>query len=272
MQLFEQSVNDEILSRGWVRHIEWFNEIDSTHSAARRSMQKFPTGERPSLFLAQKQTAGRGRGGHQWWSPDGCLMLTLVLPGQLLPTDSNLWSQLALVTGHAVARTVAESLPNETVQLKWPNDVYARGKKLAGILIESASVRRSEGDVPAGACWLVGIGLNVNVDWNAAPQEVASRATCLSSLVSRPIDLYVVLVELLDELERELLSWRSGDMTWLSQWRERCLLTGRVIQVRQTPEHELIGVCEGLDAKGRLIVRDEQSVQFLSAGEVLAWQ
>ncbi len=200
-------------------------------------------------------------------------MLTLVLPGGALPEDSNLWSQLALVTGHAVARTVAGCLPNKTVQLKWPNDVYAQGKKLAGILIESATVRGGQLDAAASeTCWLVGIGLNVNVDWSTAPAEVASKATCLSCLASRPLDLYVVLVELLDELERELQSWRAGDVAWLSQWRERCLLTGKVIQVRQTPENELIGMCEGLDASGRLMVRSEQGVQFLSAGEVLAWQ
>ena len=122
------------------------------------------------------------------------------------------------------------------------------------------------------ACWLVGIGLNVNVDWSDAPREVASKATCLSSLASRPLDVHVVLVELLDELERELQSWRLGDTSWLNQWRDRCLLTGKVIHVRQPPEQELIGVCEGLDASGRIIVRNEQGVQFLYAGEVLAWQ
>lgn len=272
MSLFQRSANDEILGRGWVRQIEWFNEIDSTHSAARRSLQENPACELPCLLVAQQQTAGRGRSGRRWWSPDGCLMLTLVLPSQALPEDSNLWSQLALVTGLAVARTVTTSLPNKTVQLKWPNDVYAHGKKLAGILIESANVRRTQLDTATAACWLVGIGLNVNVDWSDAPREVASKATCLSSLASRPLEVHVVLVELLDELERVLQSWRLGDASWLSQWRDRCLLTGKVIHVRQPPEQELIGVCEGLDASGRLIVRNEQGVQLLSAGEVLAWQ
>jgi len=272
MPLFEQSANDEILGRGWVRQIEWFNEIDSTHSAARRSLLETPACKLPCLLVAKRQTAGRGRGGRLWWSPDGCLMLTLVLPSQALSEDSNLWSQLALVTGLAVSRTVTASLPNKTVLLKWPNDVYAHGKKLAGILIESASVRGPHPDAATAACWLVGIGLNVNVDWSDAPREVVNKATCLSSLASRPLDMQVVLVELLDELERELLSWRLGDASWLSQWRDRCLLTGKVIHVRQSPERELIGVCEGLDASGRLIVRNEQGVQFLSAGEVLAWQ
>ncbi len=272
MPPFEHFANDEILSLGWVQHIEWFNEIDSTHNAARRLLQRTPGCRLPCLLVARRQTAGRGRGGRLWWSPDGCLMLTLVLPCQALPQDSNLWSQLALVTGLAVARTVTASLPNHAVQLKWPNDVYARGKKLAGILIESATRNSASGGPPPLACWLVGIGLNVNVDWSDSPQEVASKATCLSSLAARQIESHVVLVELLEELERVLQGWRLGDACWLSQWRDRCMLSGKVVHVKHSPERELIGVCEGLDASGRLIVRNEQGVQFLSTGEVLAWQ
>ncbi len=124
MPHFEQSAQDEILSRGWVRQIEWFTEIDSTHNAARRSLLETPARELPCLLVTQQQTAGRGRGGSSWWSPEGCLMLTLVLPGQALPSESNLWSQLALVTGLAVARTVADDEP-------W---VQADPERLAAVL------------------------------------------------------------------------------------------------------------------------------------------
>lgn len=268
----EQSALDELLSRDWVQHAQWFDEIDSTNDAARRSLLEVPTPPLPSLFVAHRQTAGRGRGGHPWWSPDGCLMLTLALPSSTLPTDPSLWSQLALVSGLAVARTAAHSLPEETIQLKWPNDVFAGGKKLAGILIESAPLVRQSLRAGRAAAWLIGIGLNVDIDWNAAPEEVARRATCLSSQAGRSLGLPVVLVELMDELQRELTNWSSGQADWLAQWRERCLLTGKILHVRQGPEREAVGVCEGVDASGRLIIRDEQGVQFLTSGEVLDWQ
>lgn len=268
----EQSALNEILSRDWVQHAQWFDEIDSTNDAARRSLQQAAPPSLPSLFVTHRQTAGRGRGGHAWWSPDGCLMLTLVLPSSTLPTDPGLWSQLALVSGLAVARTAAHSLAEETIQLKWPNDVFAGGKKLAGILIESAPITRLQPQAGRAAAWLIGIGLNVDIDWNNAPEDVARRATCLSSQSGRPLGLPVVLVELLDELQRELTSWSRGEDDWLAQWRERCLLTGKILHVRQGPEREAVGVCEGVDASGRLIIRDEQGVQFLTSGEVLAWQ
>ncbi len=269
---FEQSALDEIRSRGWVQYAQWFDEIDSTNDAARRSLQESQAPPLPSLFVAHRQTAGRGRGGHPWWSPDGCLMLTLALPSSTLPTDPTLWSQLALVSGLAVARTAVHSLPDETIHLKWPNDVFAGGKKLAGILIESAPLVQRQSHAGRGAAWLIGIGLNVDIDWNAAPAEVARRATCLSSQAGRSLGLPVVLVELVEELQRELTAWSRGEDDWLTQWRERCLLTGKILHVRQGPEREAVGVCEGVDASGRLIIRDEQGVQFLTSGEVLAWQ
>lgn len=270
---FEHSALDEILSRGWVQHAQWFDEIDSTNDAARRSLQGSPSPALPSLFVAHRQTAGRGRGGHPWWSPDGCLMLTLVLPSSTLPADPSLWCQLALVSGLAVARTAAQSLPEEAIRLKWPNDVYVNGRKLAGILIESAAVTQpQQPPLERTAAWLIGIGMNVNIDWQAAPVDVARRATCLSSQTGRSLGLPVVLVELIDELQRELTSWLRGDNQWLAQWRERCLLTGKILHVRLGHDRQAVGVCEGVDGSGRLIIRDEQGVQSLTSGEVLAWQ
>src|SRR5690606_33376107 len=163
------------LGRGWVQHAQWFEEIDSTNDAARRSLHETPSPALPSLFVAHRQNAGRGRGGHPWWSPDGCLMPTPVLPSSTLPVDPSLLSQLALVSGLAVARTAGHSLPEEAIQLKWPNDVYARGRKLAGILIESAALPQQQLPAERAAAWLIGIGLNVHIDWHAAPAEVAHR-------------------------------------------------------------------------------------------------
>ncbi len=280
--MHQAAAEQEILSRGWVQQLQWFAEIDSTNATARRALQSNAAYATPALLIADRQTAGRGRSNRTWWSPTGCLMLTLVLPGEALPSDSSLWSQLALVCGQAVAQTAANALspesliappiksiptstntsPRREVQLKWPNDVYANQRKLAGILIESA----------AAGHWLIGIGLNVNIDWRQAPEEVASKATCLSSLAGRPLELSVILVELMEELQNMIAGWRAGDGNWLTHWREHCLLTGRVVHIRLAPDRELIGVCEGLDATGRLIVRDENSVQFLSAGEVIGWQ
>jgi BirA family biotin operon repressor/biotin-[acetyl-CoA-carboxylase] ligase len=258
-----QNAIDTILEFGWVRRIEWYDEIDSTNSAARRALFNLApvTLELPALFIADQQTAGRGRLQRSWWSPLGCLMLTLALPSSALPEQPNEWSQLALISGLAVANTVGKFVEPRTVQLKWPNDVYVSEKKIAGVLIESDA-----------KVWLIGIGLNVQVDWSMAPTEVAARATCITSVSSRAALSAVVLVELIGELQQLLNKWRAGDTRWRSQWQQHCLLTGRVIRVRTSDNQEVTGYCEGLDSTGRLIVRDVQGVQFLATGEVLSWQ
>ncbi len=257
-----QTAIDAILAGGWIREVQWYPEVDSTNLAARRAVNS--TGLQysplPKLFVADRQTAGRGRLQRQWWSPEGCLMLTLAVSDQSLLGRPEEWSQLALISGLAVANTVAQFVDSQEVQLKWPNDVFVSGKKIAGILIESDA-----------KVWLIGIGLNVCMNWNAAPVEVASKATCISTACARSIDATVVLVELMEELQRTLEGWRSGDLDWQSAWRQRCLLTGRVVHVRVSEHREIVGVCEGIDAQGRLILRDENDVQLLSTGEVLAY-
>ncbi|MCA9133795.1 MAG: biotin--[acetyl-CoA-carboxylase] ligase [Planctomycetales bacterium] len=263
-----QAVIDELLSAGWIQAVEWFSEIDSTSSAARRALPGL--GQRlPALFVAERQTAGRGRNARAWWSPRGCLMLTLAIDGRTLPDNPSEWKQLALVSGNAVAQAAERLVPQQTVQLKWPNDVYIHGRKVAGILIESAPGVTS--DAATHPHWLLGLGLNVNMAWSDAPRDVADKATCLSRCGGQEVDLGVALVEVAHCLQSELLRWREGSAQWLSEWRERCLLNGRQVEVRQTAERHIRGWCEGVDASGQLIVRTEQGTQLLSAGEVLAW-
>ena len=202
-------------------------------------------------------------------------MLTLVIDSDLMPAMTHGWSQLALVCGVAVADTVAAIVGEIDCQLKWPNDVYVRGRKIAGILIETV---RLPARTPANG-WLIGIGLNVNMDWSAAPEELAARATCLSRETQCGYDPEEVLMELVEQLEGWLGGWRNGSLHWLNGWRERCLLTGKIIQVRlaHSPSDVsqpamLLGRCEGVDTQGRLLVRQEQGVQSLSVGEVIHWQ
>lgn len=249
---------EAILSNGWIQQVRWFAEIDSTNAEARRSGLGTPL---PALYVADRQTAGRGRLQRSWWSPEGCLMLTLAIGEESLPRDAAQWGELALVSGLAVANTLSRFVANGDVQLKWPNDVYLGQRKIAGILIEATP-----------KIWLVGIGLNVAMRWDLAPEEVSSRATCIQRASGSAPERSVVLVELLEELQLALAAWRTGDGTWRQAWRDRCFLTGRIARIRLTERELVTGKCEGIDDQGRLIVRDEQGVHFLTAGEVIEWQ
>jgi BirA family transcriptional regulator, biotin operon repressor / biotin---[acetyl-CoA-carboxylase] ligase len=263
----------ELQQRGWLKQIEWYDRIDSTNSHAR---QLLADGELqcPSLLLADEQTSGRGRSERRWWSPRGCLMMTLVIDSDTFVRRSGEECPLALLVGVGLADAVSESLGSQICQLKWPNDLYAGNKKLAGILIESfRSVSQAE-----KSTWLIGIGLNVNVDWEAAPPEVRGRATCMARLAGHPLRIDQVLIDVIEHLQLWLSGWQQGHKHWLSGWSERCLLTGKWVRVRQghaalkpAETCDVEGWCEGVDVQGRLLVRQSEQMAALSVGEVVAW-
>lgn len=126
--------------------VEILPEVDSTNTELMRRARR---GQRdPVLLVAERQTAGRGRLGRSWHSASGeSLTFSLGLP--LAPAD---WSGLSL----AVGVSLAESL-HPAIQLKWPNDLWLADRKLAGILIETASF----GEREAGRYAVVGVGLNI---------------------------------------------------------------------------------------------------------------
>ena len=265
--LRRQAALDELRSQGWLRHVEWLSEVDSTNSLAKRWYAD-NSSDTPALFVADQQTAGRGRGGNQWWSPSGCLMLTLAIPTSELPDDPSLHPQLALVAGTALAATV-DSLLDESsrygAKLKWPNDVYIDGRKLAGILIEALQTRSQT------TGFAVGIGLNAHVDWSEAPIQLRERAVSLSSVAGYRIECEAVLVELIKQIRDQLAGWRERPYEWLATWRGRCLLTDCVVKVRVGESGEVVGRCEGIDTEGRLVIRTESQLHVLTACEILSW-
>lgn len=264
--LRRQAALDELLGQGWLRHVEWSLEVDSTNNRA-KLWHSENSDLAPTLFVADKQTAGRGRSGNQWWSPTGCLMMTLAIPVTELPSNPALHPQLALVTGVALAAATDAIIgtPNiSQAQLKWPNDAYLDGRKLAGILIETL---QSHSQTTGFA---IGIGINADLNWHEAPQQLRERAICLSRFTGRTIDCESVLVELIQRIREQLANWRERPDEWLSNWRGRCLLTGCVVTVR-IGESGVIGRCEGVDIDGRLLIRTESQLHTLTACEILDW-
>ncbi len=266
--LRRQAAIDELLAQGWLRHLAWLPEVDSTNNLAKQWYVQNEI-EIPALFVADQQTAGRGRSGNQWWSPSGCLMLTLAIPISELPDDPALHPQLALITGVALAATVDILLGSSLVartQLKWPNDAYLGGRKLAGILIEALQSRSQT------TGFAIGIGINSQIDWRGAPVQLLEKAVCLSSVAGRTIDCETVLVELIHRVRDQLALWRERSDAWLANWRERCLLTGCVVRVRVGDSGEVVGRCEGIDDEGRLLLRTENQLHTLTACEILDWK
>lgn len=232
--------------------LHFFTTLRSTndHAAAmRRRGDLFA----PAVVLAARQTAGRGRGTNTWFSAPGSITVTFVLP--VLPALAP--HHLPLAAGLAVRNAVAEVAGDDGVQLKWPNDLLYRGRKLAGLLCE----RLDKVD-------LVGLGVNVNVP-PRVPKELRERVVFLEQVAGRPLDLTDTLATVARHLHR---MGRNADAPFPALLREydrhHALVGRRVRVVTATNEPPIIGRCEGLDDTGRLLVRAGKDLHRVIAGHV----
>lgn len=254
----------EVCNQGWVTDVQWTDSTDSTNLAAKRALREEVT--LPAVYVTDTQTAGRGRGDHGWWSPPGCLMLTLAIGEADAPASIQSQQLLGMVCGVAIAGVASSVVQKGSpVELKWPNDVYCCGRKLAGILIEN------QVDQSGRVVWLIGIGINVDVDWTDAPTELIENATCLSAITRRNVDRCEILVSLIQTLHRELRDLQSGSTKWFDDWINFCMLSGKVVRA-QEGDHQFVGRCEGINRNGHLLIRDEKGIHELSSGEIVNWQ
>jgi len=207
-----------------------------------------------ATWVAGSQTAGRGRRGRAWTSPPGESLLFSVLLRPTLPPEQ--MSQMALVAGLAV-RASAATRTDERLKVKWPNDVVAGRKKLAGILVES---RLDGARVEA---LVVGIGVNVHT--RVIPEEIATVATSLSLLGDPAPSRELVLADILAELEMRLGWLQTGQHArLLEELRAEDALLGERVAVG-----ELRGAGAGIDDAGALLVRDDAGVvHAVSSGTV----
>jgi BirA family biotin operon repressor/biotin-[acetyl-CoA-carboxylase] ligase len=226
----------------------------STNDDARRAaLAGAPHG---AAFLADAQTAGRGRGGHVWHSPPGDNLYLSVILRPRIPASAV--APIGLALGVAVAQVAERALLGAAeVRLKWPNDVLAEGRKLAGLLVEG----QLRGDVVQGL--VAGVGLNVHA--RSFPAEIEGRATSLALLGRGEVRREALAAELLYALgvaaarfEASRLAPFAGELARLDWLRGRRVLIGASS-----------GTGAGMDGEGRLLVRgDDGAVRAVVAGEV----
>ena len=214
------------------------------------------------MVVAEMQTAGRGRHGRAWFSPPGAgLYVSIVVrPPAGTSNGEGATALLTLASGVAIAEAVraATGLPAE---IKWPNDVLVGGRKLAGILAESA--------VQGGTLQFVVIGFGVNLQPAAYPPELASRVTSIEAETMRPADRALVLAEIVAALGERYADLRAGRFdAILSAWRTLApSLSGARVEW-DSPAGVVRGRAEDIDRHGALLVRVDGKVVRVLAGEV----
>ncbi|HKU65036.1 MAG TPA: biotin--[acetyl-CoA-carboxylase] ligase [Rhizomicrobium sp.] len=230
----------------------WFGELDSTNSEARRRVQAGEQG--PVWISAARQTQGRGRRGRVWDGGQGNLAATLLLRPA---APASIIGQLSFAAALAAADMARHFAPDAAIQVKWPNDVLAGGRKLAGILLESGE--------ESGTRWLaIGIGVNLASFPPAAEFPATSLAQLGLAAPSAQDALTVLAARFADWYD----AWmREGFETVRAAWLARAGGLGKSIRAR-LPDAVHEGVFEGLDASGALLLNQQGQLRAIAAGEV----
>ncbi|MDN5854257.1 MAG: biotin--[acetyl-CoA-carboxylase] ligase [Actinomycetia bacterium] len=256
----------DVLSRRLVGPGTWWREItvlastDSTNAdLAAAARDDAPEG---AAIVADHQTGGRGRLGRVWSFParSGFALSMLVRPDTV---PSQRWPWLPLLTGIAVYEALRD-VASVDAELKWPNDVMADNRKLAGILVERI-------EAPTGPAAVVGIGLNVSLTEDELP---ISTATSLAIAGATTTDRSVIVRALMRTFEPLYRAWAAaeGDPTegMLASYVRRCSTIGRTVAVHLPDGSTLDGEAEAVDSEGRLVVVDTAGARHsLRVGDVV---
>ena len=230
--------------------VEVIGAVDSTNT---RLAAHAPVHGR--ALVAEAQKAGRGRRGRQWLSPPGGIYLSL---GWHFESGLAGLSPLSLVVGMAAADTLRKT-GADTVGVKWPNDLVIDDAKLGGCLVEVSGA--AEGPCQA----VIGIGINLQLPESAA---VDQPWTCLSRH-AEGISRNRLVAGLIDRLARDLPQLdASGFDSFAGQWRQFDALAGRTVHVAIAGSEHFVGLAQGIDAQGRLLVDHDGRTRALGSGEV----
>ena len=234
----------------------FLEETTSTNTVAREAALGGAPGG--TLVVAGRQTAGRGRRTHSFFSPaDSGLYMSLLVRSALPAAEA-----IRLTTAAAVAVCrAAEAETGAACGIKWVNDIFSGGRKVCGILVESAT--RADGMLD----WaVVGIGVNVSAPAGGFPPEIAGTAGALTAAPSPGLR-----ARLLCAIEREFLAL-SADLAggaYRAEYARRCLAVGHTVTVLAADGGEEEAFACGIDEECRLLVRYADGREAaLSSGEI----
>jgi BirA family biotin operon repressor/biotin-[acetyl-CoA-carboxylase] ligase len=238
-------------------HLHHFYKIGSTNTAAMAAAaQGAPEG---SVFLAEEQTAGRGRGSNSWQSPrsTGIYCSAVLRPAQP-PTEVLV---LSLAAGLAVRAAIQQVDSRVNPDLKWPNDVLINGRKVCGILTEmNAEATRVRYIV-------VGVGINVNQASFPADLPATSLRLVTGNEWSR-VELAAALLKSLDREYRQLTQDPDARSTILHRFAENSSwANGKAVRIEENSS-AFEGTTKGLDERGFLLLRTANGVKTVLSGNV----
>jgi len=238
------------LARAGFATVVHLPEVASTMDAAR----SLAAAALPAVVVADRQSSGRGRRGAGWWQAPGSLAASLVVDAGASGGPQPVWS---LACGVALAETIAALEPEVEPLVRWPNDVEAGGRKLAGILVETLPDRRV----------VVGIGVNTTGTAAEVPQAIAHRVVTLPDLVGRPLDRTRLVAGFLPRWLDLLAAIAADPAELVSRYRPRCALAGTNVTVHAGAARH-VGICRGITPAGCLVLETATGLVECAAGSL----
>ncbi len=244
----------------FVAQAEHHEVLGSTNDLAKQYAQDGVERRLPLLILADRQTAGRGRGSNRWWTGRGSLAFSLLLPARAIPHEQTRPPLSGpplggLAAAVAVVEAVQPLLSEQIASVHWPNDVYVGERKLAGILIEVLADRRH----------VLGIGLNTNNSSADAPPELRQKVVALCDLIGRPVDRIEVLTAILQRLEKQFETMAHRPQEVARQANRLCAQAGKTLSL-QTGTDTTTGRCLGIADDGGLLLETERGRRTFYTG------
>ncbi|MFC4777598.1 biotin--[acetyl-CoA-carboxylase] ligase [Paenibacillus sp. GCM10023252] len=242
-QLSLTELASSLMTKSFGQTIKLYDTIDSTQNKAQQLAEQGAA--EGTLVLAEQQLSGRGRMGREWISPSGkgiwmSMVLRPIVPIHYAP-------QLTLMTAVALCRTLKRHISKE-ITIKWPNDLLIDGKKISGILLESAAEDERLRYVTAG------IGISVNLEAADYPPQLLDKVTSLRIAEGRKLDRMSIITDFLLEWEQLYTLHQDQGFSVIAALWEALSSTLNTPARLITPQGTIEGIPIGLAASGALIV------------------
>ena len=220
-----------------------YDEIDSTNDEAKRieGIKDF------HIFIAEKQTKGRGRYGKKWSSPNtGNIYMTI----STCQNTSQI-SPISLIFGLICKKAIDKLIRKSSIMLKWPNDILFNDKKIGGILVETEINKENIKTI-------IGVGINLNINKEESWWGDLSKF----ALESRRNELInLILAEFLNIFDN------SYD-NWLDDWKKSCMHINKEIQIYDGEHHQKKAIFKDIDAQGNAVIESKDGEEVIATGQI----
>ena len=259
--IFPWEITEGLETRWIGKRICYFDSIDSTQTFALEIADDKK--ENGTVIIAQKQTKGIGRMNRKWISPEGGIWLSIILKPK---SDFSLTTLFPLATAVALSNAIQDVL-GINVELKWPNDLLIRGKKIAGILVDASVTSNQVEHI------VLGVGINFDVPVKNIEKSIQntgnySGVTTLTSSTQK-IRAVTLVQSFLNELEDVFESMKiNGGKEIIKKWTKRSSTIGNNVMIK-TNEGKIMGKALKIDSDGALILKNKEKMHRVLVGDVI---